>query len=87
MGEEGPDKLRTCKNVQREDWVPIGQGDAGCRRCGASVEDRDHIAFHCQGRTKGPWWTSWVEVESGGNWRVAESWFQVGWLLAGLYEG
>ena len=54
----------------------IGQRDAGCRRCEASVEDADHVVFHCRGRAKGRQWTSWAEVESEGNWVGAESWFR-----------
>ena len=54
----------------------VGQRDAGCRRCGASVEDGDHVVFYCRERTKGRWWTSWAEVESEGNWGDPEFWFR-----------
>ena len=45
----------------------VGQRDAGCSRCGASVEDRDHVVLNCGERAKGRWWTSWVELENGEN--------------------
>ena len=50
----------------------IGQRDAGCRRCGTSVEDGNHVVLHCRERARGRQWTSWVEVESGVNWGEAE---------------
>ena len=30
----------------------VGQSDAGCRRCRASMEDGDHVAFHYRERAR-----------------------------------
>ena len=54
----------------------IGHRDMGCRRCGASMKDGDHVAFHCRERAEGRRWASWVEVEEGENWKEAELWFR-----------
>ena len=54
----------------------VGRRDAGCGRCGASVEDGDHVAYHGRERAEGRRSTSWVEVEEGDNWREAELWFR-----------
>ena len=54
----------------------VGQRDEACRRCGASVEDGDHVVFYCGERAKGGRWASWAEVESGDNWGEAEFWFR-----------
>ena len=54
----------------------VGQMDAGCRRCGAYVEDGDHVAFHCSGRAEGRRWASWVEMETGERWGESEFWFR-----------
>ena len=54
----------------------VGQRDAGCRRCDASVEDGDHVAFHCGGRAEGRRWSSWEDLESGEAWAGAEQWYR-----------
>ena len=54
----------------------VGRRDTGCRTCGASMEDVDHVAFYCRERAKGRRWASWVEMERGDSWREAEVWFR-----------
>ena len=31
----------------------VGQRDAGCRRCGGSVEDWDNVVFYCREKVIG----------------------------------
>ena len=54
----------------------VAQRDAGCRRCGVSVEDGDHVAFHCREGAEGRRWSSWKEMKHGERWAKAELWFR-----------